>query len=736
MYNLNALQQYYTTLHACLIQIPIGEKAATANWKNAPGQTLTKVLADGPSNVAIKLGDPSRRVVDVDLDDELARDLAPFFLPETGCIFGRESSPRSHWVYRIEGEPGQRRAFEAPRDSLPTKGMIVEYRANGCYTLVPPSVHPSGEEIRFYSEAAPAEAERDDLLACVRKLAAGALIARHWRNGARHSVALPLAGYLAWIGWPESEVSHFIGAICSVTQDEEPDKRLNDVKTTFARANRNDANSGLTTLKRVLGEGTADKLRQWLEPEGGSQATWAPSQALCEGHEGTDAFRAQQFADHVASHLRYVTEQERWIKWNGSNWNDVAEVEVLEKARLFAISQFEALRSAPPANFQTMMRALSAGAQRRGIEATVALSRGQLGLSIETLDADPLVIGCENGWVDLVTGQGHPANPEMFISKSVRAKFDPDARCNAFVAFLDRIFAGDAQLIAYLQRVAGYLLTGDTSEQAFFIAHGTGANGKSTLFNLLAYVLGDYSANVQASALSNTRADGGAATPELAGLCGKRFAQTMETKKRQRLDEALIKQLSGGERLTARFLNRNPFTFQPCFKLVMATNFKPDFSGGDAALFRRVHLIPFDVTIPERQRDPKLFDKLKAEADGILAWAVRGCSKWQDIGLAPPPKVVAATKAYREEMDDLQGFLDAMVSVGPDERLAKSALYEAYETWAKEEGADPIPKKAFGSELKHKGFREAPGRSSGRQWLGIGMRAQDHVVDAVTSNAI
>ena len=280
--------------------------------------------------------------------------------------------------------------------------------------------------------------------------------------------------------------------------------------------------------------------------------------------------------------------------------------------------------------------------------------------------------------------------------------------------------AGTADLIAYLQRLVGYTLTGLTGEQMMAIPYGSGANGKSTLLETIAGLLGDYAQQTPSETLVATKNRG--IPNDLARLRGARFVSAVETGEGNRLAESLVKQMTGGDRIAARFLYQEVFEFTPAFKLFLATNHKPVIRGTDAAIWRRIHLIPFDVTIPEAERDPNLKAKLAAEASGILNWALEGCRTWQREGLQPPTEVRAATAEYRGEMDVLAAFLEDQCVEQAGAKVQSSKLYAAYKTWCDENGEYAVSNKAFSLRLRERGV-ENMRKSSGMHWLGLGLLA-------------
>jgi putative DNA primase/helicase len=338
----------------------------------------------------------------------------------------------------------------------------------------------------------------------------------------------------------------------------------------------------------------------------------------------------------------------------------------------------------------------------------------------DALDAGSWLLNVENGTLDLRTGELRPHRRDDLITKIAAVDHDSRATCPTWLAFLDRVLGGSQELAAFLQRAIGYSLTGEATEQVLFLLYGTGANGKSTFLETARALLGEYA--IQASFDTFLAKQDVSREHALARLRGARFVSGSEAEAGARLNEVLVKTLTGGDAVTARFLYREFFEYEPRFKVFLAANHKPTIKGSDHAIWRRIRLVPFTVTIPEQERDPKLREKLRAELPGILNWALEGCLAWQREGLGEPPEVKDATAEYREDMDTLAPFITERCETFPDSRGGSTELYKAYATWSGANGEKPMSQTSFSLRLNERGFeRKRSGGNGNRVWFGIGL---------------
>lgn len=327
--------------------------------------------------------------------------------------------------------------------------------------------------------------------------------------------------------------------------------------------------------------------------------------------------------------------------------------------------------------------------------------------------------------VDLQTGQARPARREDYATKCGGAA--PGGDCPRWLKFLDEITGGDVDLQAYLQRMAGYCMTGLTTEHVMFFCYGTGANGKSVFINTLAGIWGDYAVTAPMETFVASRNDHH--PTDLAMLRGARLVIAHETEAGRRWAESKIKALTGGDRISARFMRQDFFEFTPQFKLLIAGNHKPGLRGVDEAIRRRLHLIPFNITVPEAERDTGLFDKLKTEWGSILSWAIEGCLEWQRIGLAPPAAVRQATDAYLASEDAIFNWLDECCCRDPQYKERSSALFASWKGWAEAAGEFAGSHKQFSQTMEARGFiLKREGGTGQRLLQGLALRPTESLL--------
>jgi P4 family phage/plasmid primase-like protien len=427
----------------------------------------------------------------------------------------------------------------------------------------------------------------------------------------------------------------------------------------------------------------------------------------------TDAGNAERFAERFKDELIYVTKWKCWLHWSGIRWERVNE-KISEFAVVVARGIFNELEGVSDPDKQRKISAwaiVSQSAPR--LDAMVKLARGKLLIEPNLLDTDTWVLNCRNGILDLKEGKLLPHEPQKFLTSLCDVKFDPEVKCPAWINFIKEITSEDEELIQYLQRLVGYCLTGETVEQAMFIFLGPGSNGKTTFLETIKFVLGEYAVKAQADSFMKKKNE--RINNDIAGLAGVRLAIASEIAKGRKLDESLVKELTGGDSITARKLYSENFTFIPQFKILLGLNDVPEMEGRDNGIWRRIKLIKLDYVVPKDKIDKFLMQKLQKEASGILAWALKGCLDWQKDGLAEPEFVQTATQEYREDFDPIQLYLNQNTEEGEPENskfwTTCSEIFEDFKMFSQATGLHEISKKVFGREMAQHGYCSTP------QWI-------------------
>lgn len=422
-----------------------------------------------------------------------------------------------------------------------------------------------------------------------------------------------------------------------------------------------------------------------------------------------DTGNAERFCDQYGEIIRYSYIDKGWMWYDGRKWvvDDVGMVHRLVDKTVEGMSgDFNYYMEHAPNNVdlndweKSLNKHLKSSRSSKAKSAMLKESEHRCSITPEQLDQFPMLLNTPSGTLNLVGGELTGHDPGQLLTRITASEYTDKMQCPLWLDFLGTIFNHDQSLIRYLQKAIGYTLTGSTAEQCMFVCYGEGRNGKSTLLDVLYELLGGYAANVQPEVLMANRKNPGGPLSEIARLRGARLVVSAEPEEGMRLNEGLVKQLTGGDRVTARFLYGKDFEFKPEFKLWIAANHKPVIRGTDTGIWRRVHLIPFTVQIPERQVDRALPFKLRRELPGILQWAAEGCLTWQEEGLEMPPAVMEATAEYRSEMDILGQFLAQCTRQGPmcgDVPAAK--LYSAYKQWAQDNGEYLLSGTKFGREM-------------------------------------
>jgi putative DNA primase/helicase len=438
----------------------------------------------------------------------------------------------------------------------------------------------------------------------------------------------------------------------------------------------------------------------------------------------SDVGNAQRLVDMHGHDMRWVPRWKTWLIWDDRRWRRDESGEVERRAKSVVRDMLKEASTTEGAAAKILARHAIKSEQAARIDAMIRMARSEPNISLDyaRLDQERRFLPVANGTLDLWSGQLGPFNRAHLMTKMVDVAYDPDAQCPLWRQTLSVIFGGDQSVIDYVQRAIGYSLTGDTSEQCLHLCHGTGSNGKSTLLDVLGLLAGDFGAQADFQTFLERRSEG--PRNDVARLAGARLVRSSEVGDNKRLNEGLIKSLTGGDVITARYLYSEDFEFAPQFKLWLAANHKPTIRGTDFAIWRRVRLIPFDVTITAEQADRELPSKLRNELPGILTWAVEGCQMWLESGLKPPERVLAATADYKSESDTIAAFIEDCCEVDSTYTELGGRIYQAYARWAKDNGEYVITNTKFGRDLSERGH-PAKHTMNGKVRMGLRLAGSD-----------
>lgn len=473
----------------------------------------------------------------------------------------------------------------------------------------------------------------------------------------------------------------------------------------------------------------ADRVAKIRTDADAHQAVDVPDAATVDlwgiGAHNTDTGNARRLVALYGHKIRWCPQRGLWLIWNGKRWQWDEASAVTRAAKLTAAAMgLQAWNLPSSTDKEAEMRKAAIGwslatENINRLKAMLELARSEPGIAvdIDDLDTDKHLFNCTNGITDLRAGQLLAHDPKYLITKIAGGPFVPDAQAPRWQAFLERVLP-DADLREFFQRLAGYCATGEVSEHKLFMAHGGGANGKTVALETWRRALGDYGDQAEPDLLMARR---DAHPTGIAKLAGKRLVLAAESDDGRRLAEAAVKRLTGGDRITARFMNHDFFEFDPTHKIVMATNHKPTVRGTDNGIWRRLRLIPFTVTIPAEEQDQRLMDKLSNECDGILRWIIEGASKWYSDGLTEPAAVIQATADYRTENDTIGAFLvDCCDAADRTALVAAAELRDEYERWCEDRGEEAKSPKLFGAALTERGFdRMKYGKGRRYHWVGL-----------------
>ena len=712
---------------------------------------------DPAGNVGVILGEPAHGLVDVDLDCPEAVEMAADFLPATGASFGRPSKPRSHWEYIVDAPGSIHRWNDAKGETL------VELRSTGGQTMFPPSIHPSGEAVSWVTFDEPAHVTWQALADACEAMAA-AIRARRGEppeappppsvTPSRLPVTPPLAtgaglrpgddynargdipALLAAHGWhrvstgsnekwrrpgkTEEHSATFNGECLFVFSSSAapfaPDTGYSRFSAYTLLEHQGDSRKAAIALRK-LGYGSPSKPRVAPAAQAGDRLL-------------TDMTNAARLAAAAQGKFFWANRLGKWLHYDGNRWAEDQGLAIWRLAKETALGLFDEARRESEAGNTARASDLAKWAiicqKREKLSSMIALAECELVVQVNELDKNPISLNVLNGTLNLQTGALSPHNPADMLTKLAPVQFDADAACPLWLAFLNRIMESDAGRIGYLHRIAGLCLTADVREQCLFVFQGEGSNGKSVFLDTLTGLMGDYASESAPDLLVDKRSQ--EHPTEQADLAGRRLVVASETDEGGRLRVQLVKRLTGNARIKARFMRQDYFEFNRTHKLILCTNNKPHIRETTHAIWRRIKLVPFSVTIPDLEQDKELVFKLRDEWPGILNWAVAGCRAWMTDGLNTPEAVDKATAEYESEQDLLAVWIDERCETNPLAFLSRKDAYASYESWAKTNNERFITDKlGFFNRLRRKGFTDHAQRIGNvvyRGFAGLGLRLE------------
>lgn len=442
----------------------------------------------------------------------------------------------------------------------------------------------------------------------------------------------------------------------------------------------------------------------------------------------TELGNAERIAYEYGHVIKYVSEM-GWLIWDGKRWKIDTKKEI---ERITAKVLRSLYKSEDESETKWARMCERRNIRMNSIKDLMPLVPG----SRDDFDKHKYLFNVENGTIDLKTGRLKTHDRELNLTKLANVEFDENAKCPVWLTFLNQIFKGDKDLVDYMQRLIGYSLTGDISEQGMYFLVGGGSNGKSTFVNTIKKIAGDYGTQTNSETFIKRKNDG--ANNDIARLAGSRFVSAVESEEGEKLQESLVKTITGGEPITARFLRQEYFEFLPEFKVFFTTNHKPVIGGVDDGIWRRVKIIPFTLSLKPHERDKKLEEKLSFEMPGILNWAIEGCLKWQQSGLKEPKVVVDATGQYKEDMDILAPFLNEACYIDEPKnesiKIEAKELYNVYDNWCYKSGERTLGNRTFYRMLETKGFGKTKGTGNKTFLTGITLKERVPVNKAVVEN--
>ena len=444
-----------------------------------------------------------------------------------------------------------------------------------------------------------------------------------------------------------------------------------------------------------------------------------------------DQGRGLRMRDQFATVLKFNAVDKKWFFFNGSYWQEDIGNQRVELAAERVANSIK--KEKPELSFSTKTDEDKAMNEWYRFQKDSRSHMAKMHMIDEfkkyvivkhgEFDKEDMLLNTESGYVDLSSGELHDHDIDKKFSHQTVAEYSDNVDAPLWEKFLNQIFNNDEELIHYVQKAIGYSFTGSVDEQCLFILNGRGRNGKSVFSNVVSDVAGNYAKQMNVQTIVAKKNQSGSANSDVARLEGARIVTSSELNEGDRFDESLVKQLTGGDKILARFLYGSEFEYKPKFKIWMATNHLPIIRGTDDGIWRRIKIIPFNIQIPKEKVDKKLEYKLKAEYTGILNWIVQGAIMWQQEGLEDPEAVTKVIEAYRAEMDPLDAFLEECCTTGQNYSIKARDMYDAYHEWAKESEEYKMSMTKFGREMSKKLLRVK--RRDGWYYVGLKLKEPD-----------
>jgi len=710
-----------------------GKRPTLTAWQSAPRESLEQALAwASEGNVGLRTGGPSGVVV---IDADPGADVSELGLPPTVTVNTGRPGAR-HFYFRHSGTLG---------NSSGKLGDHIDVKADGGQVVFPGSLHP--ETHRRYEWAEGHEPWNIELAALPEAVLAR-LRASDTPQAPPRTARLAQVGRSAAKGDPyaRAALERELAAVCAATEGQRNDvlNRASFSLGTLIGAgwlDRQEAEGALREAALGVGlePGEVDRtIRSGIDsgvqhprqiPERNVSVPPAPRKPAKVPELPPHRFKldlygnADRFMHLFGPNVHWCEDRGQWFVWDGRVWQQDA---VREASRLAELTVRALLKEAAEADDENTTKwAVKCNKSARARTEMLEVAKHRTAVRIDGFDRDPWLLGVENGVLDLKTGKLLPHSRKHMISTLCPTVYAPEAPCPRWEQFLAEIMDGNDEMIACLQRMAGYFLTGDISVQILPIVYGPGSNGKNVFLDTLMGIMGPHAAEAPESLITARHTD--EHPTEIADLYGKRLVVASETEEGRKMRIGLVKKITGNKYLKGRFMRQDYFQFERTHKTVLVTNNRPVVTEVSNAIWRRLRLIPFTVTIPEDKQDKRLTEKLVAEWPGILAWAVRGCLDWQQrqCDLALPEAVEEATAEYQTDSDPVGAFIDERCIVVEGVKVARSSLYQAYEEWAKSTGEQTLSGKAFANRMRGRGFDDSGSTSEHgkrlRAWNGIAL---------------